>query len=103
MASGIHLVNAVGPPVLAARSGWVVHVEANTATLGNLVIVEHANGFRTLYGHLNSYSVVKGQWVSTLQTIGRVGNTGRSTGPHLHFSVIRNGRPEDPLRHLASR
>jgi murein DD-endopeptidase MepM/ murein hydrolase activator NlpD len=100
MHSGIDIANAIGTPIGAARSGRVVHVEANSGNYGNLVIVDHGDGFRTLYAHLNSFSVGNGQWVTTGDLIGRIGNTGRSTGPHLHFSVIRNGRWEDPLKHL---
>lgn len=100
MHSGVDLANAIGTPVGAARSGRVVHVEPNSGNYGNLVIVDHGDGFRTLYAHLSSFGVASGQWVSTGQAIGRMGNTGRSTGPHLHFSVIRNGRWEDPLKHL---
>jgi murein DD-endopeptidase MepM/ murein hydrolase activator NlpD len=100
MHTGIDLANAVGTPVLASRPGRVVHTEAATATLGNLVIIDHLDGFRSLYGHLNTYAVRTGQWVSAGQRIGSVGNTGRSTGPHLHFSIIRNGRWEDPLKHM---
>lgn len=100
MHSGIDLANVVGTPVGAAKSGRVVHVEPNSGNYGNLVIVDHGDGFRTLYAHLSSFAVGSGQWVSTGQAIGRIGNTGRSTGPHLHFSVIRNGRWEDPLKHL---
>ncbi|MFW5813998.1 MAG: peptidoglycan DD-metalloendopeptidase family protein [Spirochaetota bacterium] len=100
MHSGIDLANATGTPILAARSGRIVHVEPNSGNYGNLIIIDHGDGFRSLYAHLSSFTVASGQWVNTGQTIGRIGNTGRSTGPHLHFSVIRNGRWEDPLKHL---
>lgn len=100
MHSGIDLANVTGTPVLAGRSGRVVHVEANSGNYGNLVIVDHGDGFRSLYAHLSAFTVGTGQWVSAGQMLGRIGNTGRSTGPHLHFSVIRNGRWEDPLKHL---
>ena len=100
MHSGIDLANATGTPILAARPGRVVHVEPNSGNYGNLVIIDHGDGFRSLYAHLSSFTVASGQWVNTGQAIGRIGNTGRSTGPHLHFSVIRNGRWEDPLKHL---
>ncbi|MFP4113367.1 MAG: peptidoglycan DD-metalloendopeptidase family protein [Spirochaetales bacterium] len=100
MHTGIDLANAVGTPVLAARPGRVVHLEPNTGTLGNMIILDHGDGFRSLYGHLDSFNVTNGQRVSAGQMIGRIGNTGRSTGPHLHFSVIRQGRWEDPLKHM---
>jgi murein DD-endopeptidase MepM/ murein hydrolase activator NlpD len=100
MHTGIDLANGIGTRVTAARSGRVVYVDQASAAYGRMVIIDHGMGFRTLYGHLNSYSVQVGQWVETGQTIGRMGNTGRSTGSHLHFSVIRNGLWEDPLLHL---
>lgn len=103
MHNGIDMANAIGTPVLAARSGRVVHIEANSGTYGHLIILDHGNGIRTLYAHLNSFAVSAGQWVSTGQMIGRMGNTGRSTGPHLHFSVIRNGRWIDPMGQLVRR
>lgn len=103
MHNGIDLANAIGTPVLAARSGRVVHVEPNSGTYGHLIILDHGNGIRTLYAHLDSFAVSAGQWVSTGQMIGRMGNTGRSTGPHLHFSVIRNGRWIDPMGQLVRR
>jgi len=103
MHSGIDLANGVGTHIMAARSGRVAHVEANAGTYGNLVIIDHSNGFQTLYAHLSSFNVVRGQRVLTGEVIGRMGNTGRSTGPHLHFSVIRNRRFEDPMRHMPPR
>ncbi len=103
MHNGIDLANAIGTPVLAARSGRVVHVEPNSGTYGHLIILDHGNGIRTLYAHLDSFSVSAGQWVTTGQMIGRMGNTGRSTGPHVHFSVIRNGRWIDPMGQLVRR
>lgn len=100
MHTGIDLANAFGTPILAARAGRVVHVESNSGPYGNLVIIDHGDGFRSLYAHLSSFSVSTGQRVGTGQVIGRMGSTGRSTGSHLHFSVYRNNRPEDPLKHL---
>jgi murein DD-endopeptidase MepM/ murein hydrolase activator NlpD len=100
MHTGIDLANVVGTSVAAARAGRVVHVEDSSIAYGKMVIIDHGGGIRTLYGHLSSYLVSKGQYVTAGQPIGRMGNTGRSTGSHLHFSVIRNGRWEDPLKHL---
>ncbi len=99
--NGIDLAGPIGTPVLAARSGRVVHMENDTAGYGRMIILDHGGGFRTLYAHLDAFRVRVGQYVSTGQQIGTLGNTGRSTGPHLHFSVIRNGRWEDPMKHLA--
>lgn len=103
MHSGIDLANTIGTPILAARSGRVAHVDRAAGNYGGLVIIEHANGFQTLYSHLDSITVRIGQRVTTGEMIGRMGNTGRSTGPHLHFSVIRNRIFEDPMDHLPPR
>lgn len=101
MHTGLDLANVIGTPILAARAGRVVHVESQVGNYGNLVIIDHGDGYSTLYAHMDSFAVTRGQWVSRGQKIGEVGNTGRSTGPHLHFEVRRNGVHEDPEGHLA--
>jgi murein DD-endopeptidase MepM/ murein hydrolase activator NlpD len=64
---------------------------------GNYIILTHDSGFQTLYGHLSAIGVTRGQWVSQGGIIGKVGNTGYSTGPHLHLSLYKNGKMVDPL------
>lgn len=103
MHTGIDLANVIGTPVLAARPGRVVHVESQVGNYGKLVIIDHGDGYSTLYGHMDSFAVTRGQWVSRGEKIGEVGNTGRSTGPHLHFEIRRNGVHEDPQGHLTPR
>lgn len=98
--NGIDLSNRIGTPVRAAASGRVVHVESQIGNYGRFVILRHPDGFQTLYAHLDSFSVRNGQTVSRGQQIGSMGNTGRSTGPHLHFSVIHNGTFVNPMRYL---
>lgn len=98
--NGIDLANSAGTPIRAAASGQVVHIESQTGNYGKFIIIRHAEGFQTLYGHLSSFSVHNGQSISRGQIIGTMGSTGRSTGPHLHFSVIHNGTFVDPLRYL---
>ena len=71
-------------------AGRVAMVGYN-ANFGKYVILSHPDGFQTLYGHLNEFLVGRGQSVSQGQAIGRMGNTGYSTGPHLHFSVFQKG------------
>ena len=100
MHSGIDLANVVGTPILAARSGRVVYVEDQVVNYGKMIIIDHGGGTKTLYAHLDSFMVSYGDRVSTGQQIATMGNSGRSTGPHLHFSVFRNDRMEDPLKHL---
>lgn len=99
--NGIDLAAPTGTAIYAARSGRVVHVETQIGNYGKFIIIDHGdNMYQTLYGHLNSFVVREGEWVSTGQLIGRMGSTGRSTGPHLHFSVIRNGAFVDPMTYL---
>ena len=90
---------SIGTPVKAAGGGRVVYVGWSSG-YGNTVIIQHQQGMRTLYAHLNSFNVSSGQRVNRGQVIARSGNTGRSTGPHLHFEVRVNGRPVDPAGYL---
>jgi murein DD-endopeptidase MepM/ murein hydrolase activator NlpD len=95
---GIDIANSSAPNILAADSGTVVVAGWPDAYgYGNRVIIDHGNGYRTLYGHLSSIYVVPGQTVSRGSAIGRMGTTGRSTGVHLHFEVIRNGSYLNPI------
>ena len=64
---------------------------------GRYVVIDHGNGFQTLYAHLSVYYVKTGQSVRKDQAIGLMGNTGRSTGPHLHFEIRKNGVQRNPL------
>ena len=72
------------------RSGW-------NGGYGNMIEIDHGNGFKTRYAHLNKSYVKKGEYVKLGDTIGEVGSTGRSTGPHLHYEVIYNGTQVDPM------
>ena len=98
--NGIDWSNAPGTPIRAAGSGRVVHIETQIGNYGRFIILRHDGGFQTLYAHLDTFDVRVGQFVYQGDVIGRMGNTGRSTGPHLHFSVIRNGRFVNPLNYL---
>lgn len=103
MHTGIDLANRTGTPVLAAGAGTVAHVEDQGGNYGKVMIIDHGNGYRTLYAHLDSFGARYGQYVAAGQRIGTMGSTGRSTGPHLHFSVFRGSRPIDPLSQLGDR
>jgi murein DD-endopeptidase MepM/ murein hydrolase activator NlpD len=85
------IANPSGPPVLAADDGVVVVHTFQTFGYGNHVIIDHGNGYQTLYGHMQVAYVEAGQKVSKGQTIGRMGSTGRSTGIHLHFEIRKGG------------
>lgn len=95
---GTDIANNASPDVLAADSGVVVVAGwPDGYGYGNRVIIDHGNGFRTLYAHLSRIYVVPGQSVGRGNAIGKMGSTGRSTGIHLHFEVIRSGVYLNPL------
>jgi len=94
---GVDFPAASGTPVGAGGVGTVSSAGYNAFGYGNLVVITHRLGFESWYAHLSSVAVVRGQAVSGGVMIGRVGSTGRSTGPHLHFEVRRNGTPIDPV------
>ncbi|WP_324288957.1 M23 family metallopeptidase [Hoeflea ulvae] len=88
-----------GTPVYSTASGKVVHAGRNGG-YGKMVEIQHGNGLTTRYAHLSSVSVNKGDVVTIGTRIGKSGSTGRSTGPHLHYEVRRNGNAIDPMRFL---
>ncbi|HEY8530116.1 MAG TPA: M23 family metallopeptidase [Paenibacillaceae bacterium] len=85
--------------IMAADSG-VVEFAGKKNGLGNTIIIDHKNGFKTVYGHLSKISVKKGQAVEKGQVIGIMGSTGNSTGVHLHFEIHLNGRVKNPKNYL---
>ena len=94
--TGIDLAITQGTPIKAAMSGKIA-VVGYTNVYGNYVIIDHENGYQTLYAHMQKPAPVKkGQRVAQGTKIGLVGNTGYSTGPHLHFTVYKNGKLIDP-------
>jgi murein DD-endopeptidase MepM/ murein hydrolase activator NlpD len=99
MHEGIDLAVGVGTPVVAAVAGTVI-VAGWLGGYGNLVVIDHGNGVSTAYGHNTSVTVGVGQSVAQGQLIAYSGNTGHSTGPHVHFEVRINGAPVDPLGYL---
>ncbi len=92
-----------GIPVVAAASGTVEKVQKSYSGYGHMVLINHGNGIKTRYAHMQpgSLTVYVGQKVSKGQQIGRIGSTGNSTGPHLHFEVIVNGSKTDPLKYVS--
>jgi len=97
--NGIDLKAKEGVSVLAAAGGKVVKA-SNEEGWGNLVVVEHGDGFESWYAHLKDFNVTAGQGIQKGQTIGHVGNTGNSTGPHLHFEIRLEGKCVNPLEYL---
>ncbi len=95
--SGTDFAPGYGARVTAAMDGRVTYA-GYMGGYGKLVVVKHSNGYSTRYGHMSRILVRKGKYVRQGREIGKVGNTGRSTGPHLHFEVRKNGRPQNPLK-----
>jgi murein DD-endopeptidase MepM/ murein hydrolase activator NlpD len=91
-----------GTPLRAVHDGKVIFAGWMRG-YGKVVKIDHGNGFVSLYAHQSAIKVKRGQRVKRGQIIGRVGSTGRSTGPHLHFGLYRYGKPVDPLRYLRRR
>lgn len=96
MHEGVDMAGSRGTPILAPADG-VVTFAGTMRGYGLHVRIRHADGFETRYGHLSRIRVKKGQKVSRGDRIGDMGNTGRSTGTHLHYEVRRNGKPQDPM------
>ncbi|CAN7614391.1 M23 family metallopeptidase [Pseudoduganella sp. LjRoot289] len=101
---GVDFSTPVGTPVKATDSGVVVastNRYEGDRKYGEVVVIEHMNGFRSLYAHLNSRDVKVGDEVAAGQSIGESGKTGHSTGPHLHLEAFYNGARTDPKNLLA--
>jgi len=90
----------LGAPVLAADSGYVVAAGWDDSGFGRMVVIDHGNGFQTLYAHLRVFYVKAGQSVAKGQQLGEVGTTGNATGPHLHFEVHQAGVQRNPAGFL---
>jgi len=100
--AGIDLAAPTGTDIYAARDGSVVETGTN-AVLGHFVRLDHGDGYQTVYGHMSAVLVALHQQVRSGTILGRVGSTGMSTGPHLHFEIRRKGYPEDPVPLLPGR
>ncbi|MEO8603366.1 MAG: M23 family metallopeptidase [bacterium] len=94
--TGVDIAAAAGTPILAPASGRVISAGWRGG-YGLAVVVDHGNGDSTLYGHMSSISVGVGDQVESGAVLGRVGQTGRATGPHVHFETRHDGVPVDPL------
>ena len=95
--SGIDFAAPIGTEVFATGDGVVCQEECNYWGYGNLLSIDHGYGYTTNYAHLSKFAVKKGQKVKRGQLIGYVGNTGKATGSHLHYEVLKNGTPIDPI------
>ena len=100
---GIDIGAPKGAPVIAADSGYVVQAGWSNVGYGNMILINHGNGYLTRYAHLSALNVEVGDSVKKGQLIGRVGSTGNSTGPHLHFEIIRGSTHRNPFGLLPGR
>lgn len=98
---GIDMRASIGEPVLASAAGIVLSTEHHSKTgFGKVIVLRHKHGLTTLYGHLNEILVKKGDRVKPGDVVGKAGNTGRSTGPHLHYEVRVDDSHVDPIDYL---
>lgn len=101
--TGIDIPGEIGQPIQATADGKVVGLYINKyihGEYGNLVIIQHNYGFQTYYAHMNNVNVTWGQEVDKGDIIGYIGNTGKSTGPHLHYEIRHNKVPLNPMDYL---
>lgn len=94
---GVDIANRIWTPVYASADGVVKLMEFNKDGFGNLVLIDHGFGFQTLYGHLQDFMTKKDQFVMRGDLIGYIGESGRTTGPHLHYEIRHYSRAVDPL------
>ncbi len=94
---GIDLASRTGNKIRSMAKGRVTKVEHSNRGYGNLVVIDHGNGFLTKYAHLSKIYVKEGDFLGSEVAIGEVGSTGRSTGPHLHYEILYQGRPVNPM------
>jgi murein DD-endopeptidase MepM/ murein hydrolase activator NlpD len=98
--SGLDIAANMGTPIRATADG-VVKSAAFNGNYGNAVLIEHSSWISTRYGHLSRFAVRAGQEIRRGEVLGYVGSTGRATAPHLHYEILLNGQPINPLRLLA--
>jgi murein DD-endopeptidase MepM/ murein hydrolase activator NlpD len=101
MHSGIDISAKYGANIVAADSGVVI-ISEYSSSYGNYIVISHGSGVTTLYAHMSSRSKQVGDKVNQGDSIGKVGSTGASTGPHLHFEISVNGSRKNPLEYYSS-
>lgn len=98
--AGVDFSAPQGTEIYATGNGKVVKVSKSKTGYGNTIEIDHGYGYTTFYAHLKEYKIKKGEKVKRGQVIGIVGNTGKSTAPHLHYEVRKNGRTVNPIYHF---
>ena len=96
---GVDIAAPIGTPIVAPRDGTVVFV-GMSSTFGRVLRIAHADGYISFMAHLNSVVVSEGDTVLQGEKVAYSGNTGRSTGPHLHYGIFRNGQYVDPISYI---
>lgn len=99
MHRGIDIANNTGTPIIATADGKISKI-GNNSDMGKYIVIDHGYGFKTRFGHLSKIEVKRGQKVKRGDTIALMGSTGYSTGPHLHYEVIRNGKFLNPFSYV---
>lgn len=100
--SGLDIANKKGTPIYATADGKVVSVRVNGG-LGKMIAINHGFGYKTRYAHLDKYNIKVGQKVKRGDIIAYMGNTGYSTGPHLHYEVLKNGKSVNPYKYILNK
>ena len=99
MHTGMDFPSKTGRPVYATGDGVIENVESNFWGYGNIVLINHGFGYKTMYAHLSEFKSKIGQKVKRGEVVGFIGSTGKSTGPHLHYEVIKNGEKVNPVNY----
>jgi murein DD-endopeptidase MepM/ murein hydrolase activator NlpD len=97
---GIDIPSPLGTPIRASNAGMVIYSNNTIKGYGNLIILRHSEEFVSVYAHNQANLVEEGTWVEKGQVIGKVGQTGRASGPHLHFEIRKNNKAVDPMLFL---
>lgn len=100
MHEGVDMAAPQGTPIYAAKSGKITRTAYQAGGAGYYVVINHGDGFTSVYMHMTHYIVSKGQYVNAGQVIGYVGSTGGSTGPHLHFGIAYKGTYVNPMKYI---
>ncbi|MFA8450003.1 MAG: M23 family metallopeptidase [Bacteroidales bacterium] len=98
--SGLDFSAPLGTPIYATGDGKVISVKSSNRGYGNSIVIDHGFGYKTRYAHIYKFKVKRGERVKRGQIIATVGNTGKSTGPHLHYEVIKKDKQIDPIHYF---
>ncbi|MFI3287637.1 MAG: M23 family metallopeptidase [Rikenellaceae bacterium] len=98
---GVDLSGPTGLAIVATGNGTIEKIENKSTGYGKQIVVDHGFGYKTRYAHLSKIEVTVGQEVKRGEKIGELGNTGRSTGPHLHYEVLHRGKPVNPVSYFS--